>query len=74
MRKKKIKHTVRCVTNPEHIFDKVFDIKEGRNDSKTSEVQTYCPYCNAEVAIEIQGEAFKDIDLLRRFEHLSTSR
>jgi len=74
MRKKKTKYTVRCVKNPEHIFDKVYDIEEGSEDSKTNEVLAYCPYCDAEVGIEIQGKVPPDVDMLRRFEHLSNSR
>jgi len=74
MRKKKTKYTVRCVKNPEHTFDKVYDIEEGSEDSETSEVLAYCPYCDAEVGIEIQGKVFPDVDILRRFEHLSSSR
>ena len=70
MRKKQVKYTVQCAVNPDHLFDKVYDIKEGSEEADTSEVEAYCPYCDALVQFEIKGKVAPDIDLLRRFEHL----
>ena len=42
MRKKQVKHTVQCAVNPDHLFDKVYDIKEGSEEAGASEVEAYC--------------------------------
>ncbi len=66
MKKKKIKRNVQCANNPDHIFEKVFDIIKGSEDTET-EIQAYCPYCDDHVDITVQGIVPPDVDILKRF-------
>ncbi len=62
MLKKKVKYKVECVNNPEHIFEKVIEIIEG----KETEIQAFCPWCEELVNIKIQGKPAEEI-ILRKF-------
>jgi aspartate carbamoyltransferase regulatory subunit len=62
---KKVVYNVQCAYNPEHIFEKVFEIQEG-SEKIDSELEAYCPYCDKFVSIEIQGKPPPD-ELLRKF-------
>ena len=63
---KRVKYTVQCANNPDHIFEHVYTIVEGTED-KQSDVQAYCPYCDDFVDITIQGTVKPD-SILRRFD------
>jgi len=66
MKGKKIKHSVQCANNSEHIFEYVYTIVEGSEET-ASEVQAYCPYCDGFVDITIKGDVVTDDTVLRRF-------
>jgi hypothetical protein len=63
---KRVKHKVQCAINPEHVFEKVYDIEEG-SESLKSEMQVYCPYCDEFVDVTIQGKVVPDDSILRSF-------
>lgn len=64
-KKKRVKYTVQCANNPDHIFENVYTIIEGTENTQ-SEVQAYCPYCDAFVDVTIKGIVPSD-SILRRF-------
>ena len=70
-RKKKterVLYNVECAFNKEHIFEKVIEIKQGSENSKT-ELQAYCPFCDELVNYKIQGEAVPNAAILKKFDN-----
>ena len=63
---KKVVYHVQCSHNPEHIFEKVFEIEEG-SENKESKVQAYCFKCDKYVTVSVQGKVIPDQDILRKF-------
>ena len=67
--KKKLLFNVQCQSDPEHIFEKVFELEENRErPEKESEVEAFCPYCSKIAAVTVKEKAPLDQEILRRFE------
>ncbi len=66
-RTKKVVFNVQCAYDESHIFEKVLDIEEGTEGTKT-EVQTYCPFCDGHVSVDVQGRVAPDAELSRKFD------
>ncbi len=64
---KKKMYNVECAINPEHVFEKVYSVKE-LTDHKVSEMEVYCPICDAYTNVTIKGKVVPDTSMLRRFD------
>ena len=53
MKKKKVKQSVQCANDSEHIFEFAYTIVEGSEEIET-EVQPYCPFCKDFVDVTIK--------------------
>lgn len=66
---KRVVYNVECANNPEHIFEKVYEIEEG-TEMKTTEMDIYCPMCDDYVRITVQGKVVPDAELMRKFREM----
>jgi hypothetical protein len=56
--KKKVLFNVQCQSDPEHIFEKVFELEENRErPEKESEVEAFYPYCSKTAAANKKPES-----------------
>jgi hypothetical protein len=62
----KILYKVQCFYNPDHIFEKAYNIEEG-SEGIESEIQPFCPFCEKHVKVTIQGKVVPDKDILMKF-------
>lgn len=60
-------YRVECAHDKSHVFEKVFVIEAG-TEFQDTEVETYCPYCEKQVTVAVQGKIQPDATLLRKFE------
>ena len=65
---KPVKYRVQCAFDEKHVFDKVFNIKEGSEEGPPSEVEAFCPFCEKPMTLKVQGEVGKDEVLMRTLE------
>ncbi|MFQ5544132.1 MAG: hypothetical protein ACE5FY_07260 [Nitrospiria bacterium] len=65
-RSKKTIYEVTCAFDETHRFDKAFNIEEGSEQIET-EVEAFCPYCNKQVTVCVEGRMVPDATLLRKF-------
>lgn len=63
---KKVVYQVQCANNPDHVFEKVYEVIEG-TENKTTDVDVYCPDCDAFVTVTIQGKVKPDRTILKKF-------
>ncbi|MBF0554935.1 MAG: hypothetical protein HQK96_10340 [Nitrospirae bacterium] len=49
---KRVVYKVQCAKNPEHIFDKTFEIEEG-TDNVESKAEAWCPHCGTDDMVEV---------------------
>lgn len=63
---KKVLYHVQCVYNEKHVFEKIFEIKEGSEGKKETEVETYCPFCDQLVTVTVKGKVKPDTTILRK--------
>lgn len=63
---RKIVHKIQCAHNEDHIFEKAFNIEDGKVTEET-EIQTYCPFCNKSVTVMVKGAVIPDEKLLRKY-------
>jgi hypothetical protein len=65
-KEKKVMYQVQCAYNPDHEFEKVFEIEEG-SENKETKVEAFCPYCDKKVTVTVKGRVVPDEDILRKF-------
>ncbi|MFQ5589287.1 MAG: hypothetical protein ACE5F7_10655 [Nitrospiria bacterium] len=63
---KKILYEVQCAFDAAHRFEKTFAIETGSEQTET-EVEAFCPYCNKQVTVAVEGKVVPDAALLRKF-------
>ncbi|MCK6622329.1 MAG: hypothetical protein HUU32_19185 [Calditrichaceae bacterium] len=63
---KKVVYRVQCIRDEKHIFEKVFLIEEG-SETVATRVEAYCPHCNAQATVLVQGKVVADTTLLRKY-------
>lgn len=61
---KRVSYMIQCAYNPAHTFEKVFKIEES-SGGVTTEIDTYCPYCNKEVKVTVKGRVSPDKTIFR---------
>ncbi len=65
---KRVVYQVQCALNPKHVFEKVYLIEQG-SENKQTDVNVYCPLCDAYVDITIQGKLVMDEVILREIKN-----
>ncbi|MEW6619027.1 MAG: hypothetical protein AB1422_06720 [bacterium] len=61
---KKVTHTVVCPYNKDHKFPVVLELKDESKGTKSS-IDTFCPFCDKIVRVEIEGELSPDTVIMR---------
>jgi hypothetical protein len=64
---KKVVHTVVCAYDHNHIFEKVVEVDIHAVDVRTTNVDTYCPFCHKKVKFRVDGQVIPEKDLLKQF-------
>ncbi len=62
--RKRVAYKVQCASCNK-LFDKVFEIEEGSENSQ-SEVEAYCPFCDNQVRVSVEGKIVANAELLRK--------
>ena len=63
--KQRVAYKVQCPYCEDHIFEKVFTIDAGSEETQ-SKAEAFCPHCEKTVEVEIRGKVSLDKDLLRK--------
>ena len=64
---KNVTYNVQCAYDQTHTFQYVFKVEEGSEEITTSDVEAFCPHCEKNVRITIQGKVALDEKLMRNF-------
>jgi hypothetical protein len=61
---KKVTYTVICPFNKDHKFPLVLEVEDEAKGVKSS-IESFCPFCDKFVQIEIEGELAPDTEVMR---------
>lgn len=61
----KVTYNVVCPYNKAHKFPVVLELKDKSRGAKSS-IDTYCPFCDKFIRIEIDKKLFPDTEIMRR--------
>ena len=62
----KVTYNVICPYDKEHTFPIVLKVKDKNDDIKNT-IETYCPFCDKYVRVEIDKELVPDKEVFRKY-------